>query len=310
MDVKLSEIITVTSLVKKYDNKFLALNGLNLNINQGEIIALLGPNGAGKTTLISTICGLTSITSGKIEVNGFDVIKDYRKTREIIGLVPQELALEPFEKVINSVRFSRRLFGKKDDNKYLDQLLIKLQLFDKKDNIIKSLSGGMKRRVMIAKALSHNPSILFLDEPTAGVDVELRKDMWNIIRELKKEGVTIILTTHYIEEAEMMADRIGIINHGELLLVEEKNKLIKRMSVKTLKVKLKKSITKIPKPLEKYKLKLIDDGKSFNYYYKTGNVKTGITSLLSDMNDIGINLFDIQTEETSLEEIFVKIIKD
>ena len=310
MDVKLSEIITVTSLVKKYDNKFLALNGLNLNINQGEIIALLGPNGAGKTTLISTICGLTSITSGKIEVNGFDVIKDYRKTREIIGLVPQELALEPFEKVINSVRFSRRLFGKKDDNKYLDQLLIKLQLFDKKDNIIKSLSGGMKRRVMIAKALSYNPSILFLDEPTAGVDVELRKDMWNIIRELKKEGVTIILTTHYIEEAEMMADRIGIINHGELLLVEEKNKLIKRMSVKTLKVKLKKSITKIPKSLEKYKLKLIDDGKSFNYYYKTGNVKTGITSLLSDMNDIGINLFDIQTEETSLEEIFVKIIKD
>jgi ABC-2 type transport system ATP-binding protein len=310
MDVKLSEIITVTSLVKKYDNKFLALNGLDLNINQGEIIALLGPNGAGKTTLISTICGLTSITSGKIEVNGFDVIKDYRKTREIIGLVPQELALEPFEKVINSVRFSRRLFGKKDDNKYLDQLLIKLQLFDKKDNIIKSLSGGMKRRVMIAKALSHNPSILFLDEPTAGVDVELRKDMWNIIRELKKEGVTIILTTHYIEEAEMMADRIGIINHGELLLVEEKNKLIKRMSVKTLKVKLKKSITKIPKSLEKYKLKLIDDGKSFNYYYNTGNVKTGITSLLSDMNDIGINLFDIQTEETSLEEIFVKIIKD
>ena len=310
MDVKLSEIITVSSLVKKYDNKFLALNGLNLNINQGEIIALLGPNGAGKTTLISTICGLTSITSGKIEVNGFDVIKDYRKTREIIGLVPQELALEPFEKVINSIRFSRRLFGKKDDNKYLNQLLIKLQLFDKKDNIIKSLSGGMKRRVMIAKALSHNPSILFLDEPTAGVDVELRKDMWNIIRELKKEGVTIILTTHYIEEAEMMADRIGIINHGELLLVEEKNKLIKRMSVKTLKVKLKKSITKIPKPLEKYKLKLIDDGKSFNYYYKTGNVKTGITSLLSDMNDIGINLFDIQTEETSLEEIFVKIIKD
>jgi ABC-2 type transport system ATP-binding protein len=310
MDVKLSEIITVSSLVKKYDNKFLALNGLNLNINQGEIIALLGPNGAGKTTLISTICGLTSITSGKIEVNGFDVIKDYRKTREIIGLVPQELALEPFEKVINSVRFSRRLFGKKDDNKYLNQLLIKLQLFDKKDNIIKSLSGGMKRRVMIAKALSHNPSILFLDEPTAGVDVELRKDMWNIIRELKKEGVTIILTTHYIEEAEMMADRIGIINHGELLLVEEKNKLIKRMSVKTLKVKLKKSITKIPKSLEKYKLKLIDDGKSFNYYYNTGNVKTGITSLLSDMNDIGINLFDIQTEETSLEEIFVKIIKD
>ena len=306
----MSQIIAVKNLIKKYDNKFLALNNLSLNINKGEIIALLGPNGAGKTTLISTICGLTSITSGEIKVNGFDVIKDYRKTREIIGLVPQELALEPFEKVINSIRFSRRLFGKKDDNEYLNQLLIKLQLYDKKNNIIKSLSGGMKRRVMIAKALSHNPKILFLDEPTAGVDVELRKDMWNIIRELKKEGVTIILTTHYIEEAEMIADRIGIINNGELLLVEEKNKLIKRMSVKTLRVKLKKPITKIPKDLEKYKLKLIDDGKSFNYYYKTGNVKTGITSLLSDMNNIGINLFDIQTEETSLEEIFVKIIKD
>ena len=306
----MSQIIAVKNLIKKYDNKFLALNNLSLNINKGEIIALLGPNGAGKTTLISTICGLTSITSGEIKVNGFDVIKDYRKTREIIGLVPQELALEPFEKVINSIRFSRRLFGKKDDNEYLSQLLIKLQLYDKKNNIIKSLSGGMKRRVMIAKALSHNPKILFLDEPTAGVDVELRKDMWNIIRELKKEGVTIILTTHYIEEAEMIADRIGIINNGELLLVEEKNKLIKRMSVKTLKVKLKNPITKIPNDLEKYKLKLIDDGKSFNYYYKTGNVKTGITSLLSDMNNIGMNLFDIQTEETSLEEIFVKIIKD
>ena len=306
----MSQIIAVKNLIKKYDNKFLALNNLSLNINKGEIIALLGPNGAGKTTLISTICGLTSITSGEIKVNGFDVIKDYRKTREIIGLVPQELALEPFEKVINSIRFSRRLFGKKDDNEYLSQLLIKLQLYDKKNNIIKSLSGGMKRRVMIAKALSHNPKILFLDEPTAGVDVELRKDMWNIIRELKKEGVTIILTTHYIEEAEMIADRIGIINNGELLLVEEKNKLIKRMSVKTLRVKLKKPITKIPNTLEKYKLKLIDDGKSFNYYYKTGNVKTGITSLLSDMNNIGMNLFDIQTEETSLEEIFVKIIKD
>ena len=306
----MSQIIAVKNLIKKYDNKFLALNNLSLNINKGEIIALLGPNGAGKTTLISTICGLTSITSGEIKVNGFDVIKDYRKTREIIGLVPQELALEPFEKVINSIRFSRRLFGKKDDNEYLSQLLIKLQLYDKKNNIIKSLSGGMKRRVMIAKALSHNPKILFLDEPTAGVDVELRKDMWNIIRELKKEGVTIILTTHYIEEAEMIADRIGIINNGELLLVEEKNKLIKRMSVKTLRVKLKKPITKVPKDLEKYKLKLIDDGKSFNYYYKTGNVKTGITSLLSDMNNIGMNLFDIQTEETSLEEIFVKIIKD
>ena len=306
----MSEIISVKNLVKKYDNDFIAVKNLSLKINQGEIIALLGPNGAGKTTLISTICGLASITSGSITVNGFDVIKDYRKTREIIGLVPQELALEPFEKVINSVKFSRRLFGKKDDLEYVENLLKKLQLYDKKDNIIKSLSGGMKRRVMIAKALSHNPKILFLDEPTAGVDVELRKDMWNIIKELKNEGVTIILTTHYIEEAEMIADNIGIINHGELLLVEEKNKLIKRMSVKTLKVKLKKSLSTIPTKLKKYNLKLIDEGNSFHYYYNTGKERTGITSLLSDMNQIGINLFDIQTEETSLEDIFVKIIKD
>jgi len=306
----LSVIISVESLVKVYDNEFPAVKNLNLNINKGEIIALLGPNGAGKTTLISTICGLASITSGTIKVNNLDVIKDYRKTREIIGLVPQELALEPFEKVMNAVRFSRRLFGKKDDNVYLDKLLTKLQLFEKKNNIIKSLSGGMKRRVMIAKALSHNPQILFLDEPTAGVDVELRKDMWNIIKELKAEGVTIILTTHYIEEAEMIADRIGIINKGELLLVEEKKKLIKRMSVKTLKIKLKKTLTQIPKKLNKYNLKLIDEGNSFHYFYNTSKEKTGITSLLYDMNEIGINLFDIQTEETSLEEIFVKIIKD
>ena len=295
---ELSEIISVKSLVKKYDNDFIAVKNLSLKINQGEIIALLGPNGAGKTTLISTICGLASITSGSITVNGFDVIKDYRKTREIIGLVPQELALEPFEKVINSVKFSRRLFGKKDDVEYIENLLKKLQLYDKKDNIIKSLSGGMKRRVMIAKALSHNPKILFLDEPTAGVDVELRKDMWNIIKELKNEGVTIILTTHYIEEAEMIADNIGIINHGELLLVEEKTKLIKRMSVKTLKVKLKKSLSTIPTKLKKYNLKLIDEGNSFHYYYNTGKERTGITSLLSDMNQIGINLFDIQTKRT------------
>ena len=306
----MSEIINVKNLVKKYDNNFTAVKNLSLKINQGEIIALLGPNGAGKTTLISTICGLSSITSGSIKVNGLDVINDYRKTRDLIGLVPQELALEPFEKVINSVKFSRRLFGKKDDNEYIEKLLSKLQLFDKKNNIIKSLSGGMKRRVMIAKALSHEPQILFLDEPTAGVDVELRKDMWNIIKELKNEGVTIILTTHYIEEAEMIADRIGIINHGELLLVEEKNELIKRMSVKILNIKLKKTLKKIPQKLKKYNLKIIDDGKSLNYFYNIGNEKTGITSLLSDMSEIGINLFDIQTQETSLEDIFVKIIKD
>ncbi len=303
-------IVSIKNLKKIYKNNLVAINNLNLDIFEGEIIALLGPNGAGKTTLISTICGLSSISSGSIKVKSFDVVDDYRKTREIIGLVPQELALEPFEKVINSIKFSRRLFGKKNDPIYLDNLLKKLHLFDKKNETIKSLSGGMKRRVLIAKALSHNPKILFLDEPTAGVDVELRKDMWDIIKELKKDGVTIILTTHYIEEAEMIADRIGIINNGDLLLVEEKQSLIKRMSIKTLKVNLKKSISKIPNKLKSYKLKLDVTGNYFLYNYKTGVEKTGITSLLSDMSSIGMELQDIQTKQTSLEDIFVKIIKD
>ena len=303
-------IVSIKNLKKIYKNNLVAIKNLNLDIFEGEIIALLGPNGAGKTTLISTTCGLSSISSGSIKVKSFDVVDDYRKTREIIGLVPQELALEPFEKVINSIKFSRRLFGKKNDSIYLDNLLKKLHLFDKKNETIKSLSGGMKRRVLIAKALSHNPKILFLDEPTAGVDVELRKDMWDIIKELKKDGVTIILTTHYIEEAEMIADRIGIINNGDLLLVEEKQSLIKRMSIKTLKVNLKKSISKIPNKLKSYKLKLDVTGNYFLYNYKTGVEKTGITSLLSDMSSIGMELQDIQTKQTSLEDIFVKIIKD
>ena len=306
----MSKIISVQNLTKKYANEFTAIKNLSLDIYEGEIIALLGPNGAGKTTLISTICGLSSITSGSIKVRELDVIEDYRKTREIIGLVPQELSLEPFEKVINSIQFSRRLFGKKNDDNFIDNLLKKLHLYDKKNESIKSLSGGMKRRVLIAKALSHNPEILFLDEPTAGVDVELRKDMWNVIKELKKDGVTIILTTHYIEEAEMIADRIGIINNGELLLVEDKQKLIQKMSIKTLKVNLKKPITKIPNELKQYNLKLSDDGDHFLYNYKTGKEKTGITALLSNMNKIGIELQDIETKQTSLEDIFVKIIKD
>jgi ABC-2 type transport system ATP-binding protein len=306
----LKTIVSIQNLKKIYKNNLVAIKDLNLDIFEGEIIALLGPNGAGKTTLISTICGLSSITSGSIKVKNFDVVDDYRKTREIIGLVPQELALEPFEKVINSIKFSRRLFGKKNDPIYLDNLLKKLHLFDKKNETIKSLSGGMKRRVLIAKALSHNPKILFLDEPTAGVDVELRKDMWDIIKELKKDGVTIILTTHYIEEAEMIADRIGIINNGDLLLIEEKQSLIERMSINTLKVNLKKSIAKIPDKLKSYKLKLDVTGNYFLYNYKTGAEKTGITSLLSDMSSIGMELQDIQTKQTSLEDIFVKIIKD
>ena len=303
-------IVSIQNLKKIYKNNLVAIKNLNLDILEGEIIALLGPNGAGKTTLISTICGLSGITSGTIKVKNLDVVNDYRKTREIIGLVPQELALEPFEKVINSIKFSRRLFGKKDDPIYIDNLLRKLHLFDKKNETIKTLSSGMKRRVLIAKALSHNPKILFLDEPTAGVDVELRKDMWDIIKELKNDGVTIILTTHYIEEAEMIADRIGIINNGELLLVEEKQSLIKRMSIKTLKVKLKNPIDKIPDKLKIYKLKLDGDGSYFLYNYKTGAEKTGITALLSDMRAIGMELKDIQTKQTSLEDIFVKIIKD
>lgn len=306
----MSKIISVQNLTKKYANEFTAIKNLSLDIYEGEIIALLGPNGAGKTTLISTICGLSSITSGSIKVRELDVIEDYRKTREIIGLVPQELSLEPFEKVINSIQFSRRLFGKKNDDNFIDDLLKKLHLYDKKNESIKSLSGGMKRRVLIAKALSHNPEILFLDEPTAGVDVELRKDMWNVIKELKKDGVTIILTTHYIEEAEMIADRIGIINNGELLLVEDKQKLIQKMSIKTLKINLKKTIAKIPNELKLYNLKLSDDGDHFLYNYKTGKEKTGITALLSNMNKIGIELQDIETKQTSLEDIFVKIIKD
>ena len=306
----MSKIISVQNLTKKYANEFTAIKNLSLDIYEGEIIALLGPNGAGKTTLISTICGLSSITSGSIKVRELDVIEDYRKTREIIGLVPQELSLEPFEKVINSIQFSRRLFGKKNDDNFIDDLLKKLHLYDKKNESIKSLSGGMKRRVLIAKALSHNPEILFLDEPTAGVDVELRKDMWNVIKELKKDGVTIILTTHYIEEAEMIADRIGIINNGELLLVEDKQKLIQKMSIKTLKINLKKTIAKIPNELKLYNLKLSNDGDHFLYNYKTGKEKTGITALLSNMNKIGIELQDIETKQTSLEDIFVKIIKD
>lgn len=310
MDVKLSEIITVSSLVKKYDNKFLALNGLNLNINQGEIIALLGPNGAGKTTLISTICGLTSITSGKIEVNGFDVIKDYRKTREIIGLVPQELALEPFEKVINSIRFSRRLFGKKDDNKYLNQLLIKLQLFDKKDNIIKSLSGGMKRRVMIAKALSHNPSILFLDEPTAGVDVELRKDMWKIVNKLRNQGVTIILTTHYIEEAEEIAERVGVISNGELLLVEKKDELMESLGKKQLLIDLKEPVKKIPSILEKYNIELNEEGTQISYTYVVKDETADVSEVLHEITNSGLLLKDLKVEQSSLEDIFVDLVKE
>ena len=306
----MKKILEINNVTKFYKNSVKALENVNLNIKEGEIFALLGPNGAGKSTLINSICGIVNFNTGTIKINNMDIIKNYRTTRKITGIVPQELNLEIFETVLSNVNYSRGLFGKKPDHNYIEKVLKQLSLWDKKDNKIKELSGGMKRRVLIAKALSHQPKLLFLDEPTASVDVELRKDMWDVVKKLNEDGVTIILTTHYIEEAEMIADRIGIINHGELLLVEEKNELIKRMSVKILNIKLKKTLKNIPPKLKKYNLKLMDNGQSINYFYNIGKEKTGITSLLSDMNEIGINLFDIQTQETSLEDIFVKIIKD
>ena len=306
----MKNFVSIQNLNKIYPSTFKALDNLSLDIEKGEIFALLGPNGAGKSTLINIICGIVSKTSGKVLINNHDNVKDFRKTRSMIGVVPQELSLEIFETVWDNVCYSRGLYGKSNNFKYIEELLKELSLWDKKNSLLRELSGGMKRRVLIAKALSHEPSVLFLDEPSASVDVELRKDMWDIIKELKQEGVTIILTTHYIEEAEMIADRIGIINNGDLLLVEEKQSLIKRMSVKTLKVNLKKLIKKIPPELKDYNLKLDDEGSSFLYNYQTGTKKTGITALLSDMKKIDIELQDIQTKETSLEDIFVKIIKE
>ena len=303
-------IIEIKNLKKIYKDNKVALDDVNLNIFKGEIIALLGPNGAGKTTLISNICGISSITSGDIKVNGFDVVDNYREARKCIGIVPQELSFEPFEKVINTVNFSRQLFGKKPDEEYIENLLKKLSLWDKKDQIIRSLAGGMKRRVLIAKALSHEPDVLFLDEPTAGVDVELRKDMWNTIKNLQNSGVTIILTTHYIEEAEAIADRVGIINKGELLLIEDKASLMNRLGQKVLKIDLQKSLKKLPKELDKKSVKLSDDGMSLTYVYDTKQKRTGITKLLSDLSNSGINLRDIQTDQSSLEEIFVNLVRE
>ena len=303
-------IIEIKNLRKIYKDNKIALDNVNLNIFKGEIIALLGPNGAGKTTLISNICGISSITSGDIKVNGFDVVDNYREARKCIGLVPQELSFEPFEKVINTVNFSRQLFGKRPDENYIENLLKKLSLWDKKDQIIRSLSGGMKRRVLIAKALSHEPDVLFLDEPTAGVDVELRKDMWNTIKNLQNSGVTIILTTHYIEEAEAIADRVGVINQGELIIVEQKKELLKKMGNKTLTVELQEEINKIPDGLEKYKLTLGDNNTSLNYKYDLREKQTGITNLLQDIKDAGLKLRDLKTEQSNLEKIFVTLVKE
>lgn len=304
----MTSILQVKDLIKRYDGGFEALKGVSLDIEAGEILALLGPNGAGKTTLISTICGITTATSGSVTVDGNDINENFRAARRLIGLVPQEVNLEPFETVLNTVTFSRGLFGKRRDNAYVEKILRQLSLWDKKDNRIRELSGGMKRRVLIAKALSHEPRVLFLDEPTAGVDVELRKDMWEIVAELKANGVTIILTTHYIEEAEAIADRVGVINQGELLLVEEKAALMARLGQKQLKVDLQEPIETIPDCLAPFDITLATDGHSLTYHYDTRADRTGITSLLSEISAAGLILRDLQTEQSSLEDIFVGLV--
>ncbi len=302
--------INIESLSKVYANGFEALKKINLSIKKGEIFAMLGPNGAGKTTLISTICGIVTPSSGTVTIDNFDIIKDYRETRSRIGLVPQELTLEQFETVFNNVSYSRGLYGKKPDPKYIEKILKDLSLWDKKNQRLRQLSGGMKRRVLIAKALSHEPSILFLDEPTAGVDVELRQDMWKIVEELRKTGVTIILTTHYIEEAEAIADRVGVINNGEIIIVEETKELLKKMGHKKLTVELQDEISKIPDSLEKYQLVLGKNKMSIDYTYNVQAEQTGITNLLQDLKDAGLKLKDLKTEQSTLEKIFVSLVKE
>jgi ABC-2 type transport system ATP-binding protein len=303
-------LLQVNELRKTYATGFEAVKGISLQVNKGEIVALLGPNGAGKTTLISTICGITNPSSGSVFIDGYDISKNFRDARKLIGLVPQDITLEPFEKVLNTINFSRGLFGKKKDDALTEKVLTKLSLWDKRDSRIMELSGGMKRRVLIAKALIHEPRLLFLDEPTASVDVELRQSMWDVVADLKKDGVTIILTTHYIEEAEAIADRVGIINKGELLLIEEKASLMQKFGQKILKVELQKKLKQLPKELSEKNVKLSDDGLSITYIYDTKQKKTGITKLLSNLSNSGINLRDIQTDQSSLEEIFVNLVRE
>ena len=306
----LEKQIEIKNLSKVYDNGFKALNNINLQINKGEIFAMLGPNGAGKTSLISIICGIVKPTSGKITVENFDIIKDYRETRSRIGLVPQELTLEQFETVFNNVSYSRGLYGKKPDPKHIEKVLRQLTLWDKKDLKLRQLSGGMKRRVLIAKALSHEPQILFLDEPTAGVDVELRQEMWKVVKSLRETGVTIILTTHYIEEAEAIADRVGVINQGEIIIVEEKNELLKKMGQKTLTVELQEEIKNIPVSLKKYRLEIGNNRMSLDYTYNLSEKQTGITNLLQDIRDSGLKLKDLKTEQSNLEKISVTLVRE
>ena len=302
--------IVISDLSKVYDNGFKALKNINLNIKKGEIFAMLGPNGAGKTTLISIICGIVIPSSGNVLVDNYDIINDFRETRSRIGIVPQELTLEQFETVFNNISYSRGLYGKKPNNQYIEKILKQLSLWDKKDVRLRQLSGGMKRRVLIAKALSHEPSILFLDEPTAGVDVELRQDMWKIVKSLRESGVTIILTTHYIEEAEAIADRVGVINQGELIVVDQTKELLKKMGTKKLTIELQEKISKIPDKLEKYNLTIGDNDISLDYIYKVDAKRTGITNLLQDLKDAGLKLADLKTEQNSLEKVFVSLVRE
>ena len=302
--------IKIKDLSKVYSNGFNALKNINLKIKKGEILALLGPNGAGKTTLISVICGIVTPTSGNITVDNYDIIDQYRETRSRIGLVPQELTLEAFETVFNNVSYSRGLYGKSPNPKHIEKVLKDLSLWDKKDLGLRQLSGGMKRRVLIAKALSHEHSILFLEEPPAGVDVELRKDMWNVVDILRKTGVTIILTTHYIEEAEAIADRVAVINQGEIIVVENKNDLLKRMGQKTLLIELQDKITQIPEQLSKYELVIGKDQMSLIYNYNVRAERTGITNLLQELKEAGLKMRDLKTEQSSLEKIFVTLVKE
>jgi ABC-2 type transport system ATP-binding protein len=302
-------VISVSNLSKTYASGFKALKTINLEIRKGEIFALLGPNGAGKTTLISIVCGIVNPSEGTVSIAGHDIIRDYRAARSLVGLVPQELTTDAFETVWATVSFSRGLFGKPANPDHVAKVLKELSLWNRKDSKIRTLSGGMKRRVLIAKALAHEPQILFLDEPTAGVDVELRKDMWNIVRSLQASGVTIILTTHYIHEAEEMADRVGVIDHGEIVLVEEKHALMRKLGKKQLTLQLQHGIDTIPPELAPYRLEINADGSELIYTYDSQSERTGITALLKDLNDAGIRFKDLQTTQSSLEEIFVSLVK-
>ena len=304
----MNAILSIRGLTKAYASGHKALKGIDLDVREGEIFALLGPNGAGKTTLISIICGIVNASGGSVTVAGHDIVRDYRQTRSTIGLVPQELTTDQFERVIDTVRFSRGLFGKPRDEALIERLLRDLSLWDKRFAKIGELSGGMKRRVMIAKALSHEPRLLFLDEPTAGVDVELRRDMWGLVRQLRESGATIILTTHYIEEAEEMADRVGVINHGDLILVEEKDTLMKKMGRKTLRVVLAEPLAALPAGLGDWLLALVADGHALDYEFDQHAERTGVSALLRRLSDLGIGYKDLSTRQSSLEDIFVGLV--